>query len=713
MELHIRNFRSIVNADYEFNAGTNWLVGETGTGKTTILKAIEWCLYKTIKKIINIDAPDKPVAVSIVINGLIRVYRQHTKTTKDVNVYDLRNGSVKKMDELFIEEVFGDKSNIRLWFNNQYELSRLLVGTQTERAEILNEICLFDKEYLPIVDQIDKDVKCLNDEIKKLEWEANSYGDPIDISTSDTVESLESILSATTKKITRIEQQYRDTKRDYELYKRKLQEHEEKKRSIESDLKKIDVPSWVNIFSIEEGKKYVGYMTTNTSNSIVIDKLKAHVSNVAIDTIINNKELLSSLRSINTTSDMFVAQVKLSSLKKYNKYLSSGYGSVDTCSIELHLGDYLESTPRDAYSDLCAQELKANILTCPKCDTDLYIDRDGKLKENNQPLAKRRKIQNIYEQKNIASKILEFNLPIKLILSHSKYLSDNKDKMSRWYQYHDIMEQLGMKFLGDLFSVVSIIRDYKVPKESVPEKPFWYTPEINLEILDILLTKKSRLEKELKSIEWHIGTIDLASLHTAYSNAKSEYQEIDDMKSFASTCSNKIRSVKRRDIDVKLGERRRRKVCLSELKNIVIEVRNTRYDEFLMNINSTLESIVKDFFDQSFVANIESHTKLKSGAEQPKISLTISLNESDLGDYSELSGGEKFRLSLAIVLSLLPYIKSPIIIMDEPLIGMSVDKRTECLEVVKYYSQLHGKICLMTAHDYPNVSDDDKLVTIG
>ena len=112
MILKIQNFRCHKNVVFEFlDSGVNLISGDSGVGKTTILKALKWCLFGKIKSILNnaevqLDQHYKPKCV-VTISWAQYII---TRSTNPNSIIFIHNGNTFESDvaQNKINEIFGD-----------------------------------------------------------------------------------------------------------------------------------------------------------------------------------------------------------------------------------------------------------------------------------------------------------------------------------------------------------------------------------------------------------------------------------------------------------------------------------------------------------------------------------------------------------------------------------------------------------------------------
>jgi len=160
MKITISGFR--MYSDQVFMIADNEMTlisGRSGAGKSTILNAIYWCLYGSLRGIysfLNTNGRKKGrVSVTLEFNDLI-IYRQagpglFKVTTKiDNRVYQ---GDVAAKT---VDHYFGEKSS---WLSSSYirqgELCLLLSGSNSDKMDLLNILSFNDEkpgEYIQVID---------------------------------------------------------------------------------------------------------------------------------------------------------------------------------------------------------------------------------------------------------------------------------------------------------------------------------------------------------------------------------------------------------------------------------------------------------------------------------------------------------------------------------------------------------------------------------
>jgi exonuclease SbcC len=166
MHVKIVGFKCHLDSEYTFDSDNMVLLrGESGAGKSTILQAIFWGLYGSMRGIYNNGGQIKKCSVTLQINHLV-IYRQKRPDLLQVTITNPIDGSQSTYEDdvaqQIIDTAFGPKD---LWkscsYVSQKERCALLSGTAAERLTLLNQLS-FDqdnpKDYIDIIEQKLKDV---------------------------------------------------------------------------------------------------------------------------------------------------------------------------------------------------------------------------------------------------------------------------------------------------------------------------------------------------------------------------------------------------------------------------------------------------------------------------------------------------------------------------------------------------------------------------
>lgn len=150
--VHLRNFKSHVDTTIDFGPGINVILGENGAGKTSILEAISFALFKdytgNLDRLVKNGHSEMVVEVVFTSHGRkYKVIRRRTKNSTDSKLL-LLDGSEKELrsgDAGVDEEINSILDMDRYLFSNaiyvrQGEIERLLTETAHKKKQLIGRL---------------------------------------------------------------------------------------------------------------------------------------------------------------------------------------------------------------------------------------------------------------------------------------------------------------------------------------------------------------------------------------------------------------------------------------------------------------------------------------------------------------------------------------------------------------------------------------------
>lgn len=173
MHVKIVGFKCHLDSEYTFNDGELILLkGDSGAGKSTILRAIFWCLYGSMRGIYNNAGISKKCCVTLQINQLV-IYRQKKPELLKVTLVTQDSGNQEYEDEIaqeVINKAFGSRD---LWkscsYIEQKERCSLLSGTASDRLTLLNQLSFDQENPKDYIARIDQELKNINKEFTDIQ----------------------------------------------------------------------------------------------------------------------------------------------------------------------------------------------------------------------------------------------------------------------------------------------------------------------------------------------------------------------------------------------------------------------------------------------------------------------------------------------------------------------------------------------------------------
>lgn len=163
MEIQINNFKCYPKATFTFpNSGITLLKGQSGKGKSTILEAMTWCLYGTIRKVDpNTGSKRRKTNVTIkttVYEKKCEIYRQ-----KRPNLLKFKVGALEQVDDVAqaqICEIFGSEVMWRLCCYLEQELTNPLFRvSSSDKMSLLNKVAFADSDPTVYIRRIEELLK--------------------------------------------------------------------------------------------------------------------------------------------------------------------------------------------------------------------------------------------------------------------------------------------------------------------------------------------------------------------------------------------------------------------------------------------------------------------------------------------------------------------------------------------------------------------------
>lgn len=126
---------------------------------------------------------------------------------------------------------------------------------------------------------------------------------------------------------------------------------------------------------------------------------------------------------------------------------------------------------------------------------------------------------------------------------------------------------------------------------------------------------------------------------------------------------------------------------LSKIKDKIINLEHKMYDDVVNTINAYLNIVLKIIFEKDLSVKLCTFKETLKGKIKPKVGFVVTLNGQPF-DIKPLCGGEKERISLALLLALSQLNDNPFIILDETLASLDDDNRFLCSIALKKFQNL-------------------------
>ncbi|WP_298520200.1 SMC family ATPase [uncultured Methanobrevibacter sp.] len=338
-KLTLNNFKSHENTVIKFNKGISVIVGENGAGKSTILEAISFALFKqhTAKKIDDLvrnNANSMYVELEFISNGreyrIIRSKKSmlkssiYKKTSKDGGYVHICTGDKEVANE--IRQILDIDSDLFLnaIYVRQGEIADLIDKTSAEKKNLIAKLLGIDslekawKNLLPIISDYENQLSELKGKLynsKELKEEYDRKKDELN-SLKDKGHELEEQINEVTELLDDISESKRNMEREKEIYEAQVNNYENEQKTLSK---------------LEDDKRLVQENLDNISEAEgQIDRLEKYVAKLPV--YLDFEKSVSSIQTLKEQEAEI--EDKLDSIDKqnsivnetkedYNKYLAS------------------------------------------------------------------------------------------------------------------------------------------------------------------------------------------------------------------------------------------------------------------------------------------------------------------------------------------------------------------------------------------------------
>lgn len=655
-KVKLNNIRSYEKQEIEFQEGSTVLAGDIGSGKTSVLLAIEFCLFglqpgqkgasllRNGKKEgyveLDVEIKGKPIKI---IRGLERSKKSVTQVNsaieiggkrKEMATNELKN---KVLSELNYPREFARKTNLLYRFTvytPQEQMKQIITENPETRLDTLRHIFGIDK-YKKIRENTNLFTKKLRDKIRNYEGQLTDFTE-----IKKRLDEKKNSLKEIREKISSVKEEINNKKNEREKFEEGMKEIEERineKRKYEQELEKVKI--------MLTGKK-------DSINSYESEKKNLEKEIEQANKIKFSKEELEN---------------KKQELEKKEKEIE------EENNLYLEIVSEIKSLNSGIDNAEMLKERISSLVNCPTCFQS--VDEGYKkniLRQKDEEIDKnKRKIKKLEEEKSSKIKIIE----------------ELKEQRKNIYEEINNMEKIKIKLEN--------IKDKEEKLKQINER------------IDSLSKDKNMLVKQMKAISENISSMkkyDSIYEKKKVGLEKLRKEEKDKEIRLGSLKKEKeliLSSIKEIEGDIQKKEEIKKKLeKISEIedwlsspflkiiayteRNIMLKLR----EEFSKLFNEWFNILVPEIFtvklDQDFTPIIE----------QEDFTL----------DYDFLSGGERTAIALAYRLSLNQVINSlmskintkNLVMLDEPTDGFSEQQLDKMRDVL---NELNAKQLIIVSHE--------------
>lgn len=748
MEIEIINFRSIEYRKFNIDTGFYLLSGNSGAGKSTLLESLEWVLYggKVVSPF-HLKSKKELTKVSLFLNNL-KIIR--TKPPDKLIVK--KEETVLESDEAqnYINQIFGSKL---FWKTTSY-LSQdyrhnLLFGSKDDKNEIIKELIYgidISKQnpdyYLEKVNEYSKTVASKIDfHLGKIDYLSELLEENVKPDISDEDKIFYSKLMD--KKKEELECKKKEAEKNLIL----LQEKDKLIDSRKETLTKLKDYPELNLQKINKWKEYIKYSRelnqlpefeiNDTSSEILKKEIILIEEDYRIYKINHNK---SNRLDVEYSENIIRKSIKkledqISKLEKYERYLEMKR-NVDKITVQIKTTnekiDNLKKIEKEGFEKIKRiglilkiepdlglikdrlNELKTDFLTCPSCNKKVILTR-GKLVEES----------GHFLDKSIVEKIkIEYNR----ISENTKLLNkeiDNLEVLNSIYSEMEIPEKID-KVEGNKEKISQLVDKLKEIK--VIEFDNQKYSKLKKDLYNSEMTEKEKQLKEKIEINYQVELDDInppdnfSSYFNNYQSLKENLKLLDErLQKLESLDKVKISKniEKLNDIfekfeqitEIKQIEEKEKKLesmksdlkklivtkenC-SKIKKIIEDVSSKTFEGLIIHFNKLLNQILQEIFDNIQI-EIGMFKKVKGkNILKPQFNMKVLLKGNEYDNLNFLSGGEKDRISIALLVTLSVLTNNKFIMFDESMSSLDEEMRNQTLNLIKKY--LPDKTVLNICH---------------
>ena len=732
-EIEICNFRNVVHRSLNFEKGIHLFEGESGIGKSTILEAFQWVLYggKNVYPF-GYDKSKKELTKVILKNEDWKITR--TKPPECVTV-ELVSGEKFVFDEAqkYIDRFFGSKT----FWESSYYLKQdcrnlLLFGSKEEKNNIVKEIVFGSDSGENTPDKyLEKTEKYL-DELDKQIFAKKGLIDYL-VRSSDKKEVV-----MTDKEIEKLSKLYfkrDDIEEKLEKIKLKIMEQEENKkkklRKVQISMELKDYPQLTFEF-VQKWKDWISccrYLEKTNITDIDeevsdINQLKKEIYDLERrkEIFFPNRDKLDKISKIEYNKDKIEEEItklekKKTDIVRYQNYLEKRASVVKVVDRIKEFNKKIKEfqTPLTELGDIDnldeikekLMEMKTNLMKCPKCNKKLVLC-DGQLKEGKgTPISKKKleehaknykKLQEYHNWKQSSESLKKMYSEMRLP-TPVKEITGNEDQINKIIRELKNIEVVDFSYeeYKTKKNILERAEFLEKVKAVVKKRDESYIQGMeNLKIPDdinIYYQEYQSLKEEYKILDSSITEDDNSDLEEKRKRGEKLLDDLDRYEDYLEFEEEMDKLEKENEAMAKLLEKR--ESCL-KLKKIIQEESNVTFENLMISFNQILNDIVSEVFEDIHI-EIGMFKKLKSKSEiKPQFNMKVVLKGHEYDNLNFLSGGEKDRMSLALMVTLAKLGKGEIVMLDETMSSLDEDMRHQMLELIKKH--LPDKTVLTVCH---------------
>lgn len=739
----IEGFRCHGQYSITWEDGLTLLRGTSGIGKSSVMEAIYWCLYGTLRNIYNPLHPNRKCKVVVECDNI--VVNRSTKPTSLSVIY--QNKTYTEGAQEVIQYVFGSKD---IFLSTSY----ISQGSKHNWIELTTDEKLGCIESIAYSD-VNPDVyynkaqeyknKCCKDYDKmeidyKIEERLFNDKGGVNPELCCTKEQLDEMINDI--KLLQLK------KKDGELNNRRRQEHKTKLEQCERLLMDMEkqLLSCDSQYTMEEllsmDTKLQEYNSNIQYNKYVLEHNKKIDDSYRIYKMHDVEGIVEKMVNVPNVQDVMRLEIEnkryiewLNSIKIYEDVMELDLNDMEKNLSLLTIHKNNESIRRqiESYGDVDGtcniMEVKNKIdryrtgkrFKCPECTSELELNGHGLIKAEHvciEELEKEYKnllVLNDKQQKvrALKSKIQEIELP-----NMGYGIEELTSKIARYKKYRmlGVVAKPSELQQGLNSTILTHWNNYKASGNRMVLRDvidLGYDKKM-IDSHKMIHTKRNHILDSIGKINMDIEKYRVDIDRCEECNITQLDKEIININNRYNTAlhnnAQKIQYDKLMGIYNQLNELYTSKYYVEYILTCISQTEYTMINDTVDLFNRTLEDVVSNLFDEPLTLRITLLKTNKQNKTKAQIHLQITYKGMDITNVNQLSGGEGTRVSIALLIAFHVIHPTPFVLVDESLSNINHQLREQCCNVIKKYCHVP---CVMILHETSSEGLFDNIVELS